>query len=275
MTGGEVLAAASWNTNADLLADAVVPLGYLDPAADRVLDCTWGLGVWHNRFTVADLVACDIDPTKSPYGCSICERDADHPKVKNRPMHDGLPVDYRALPFADCTFDVVMFDPAYVLQGGRATSSIPDYNERYGRHLTPSSPAALREDIAAGLAESHRVLRRGGRALVKCANYVWSGRLVPGVAWTFEDAAAVGFEMVDWFTHVGSVRAQPKNRTRKCGACRGSGLCDWCGGSGRVASVQRHARQNSSALFVLRRTAAPPPQGSLFSPCGETVDREC
>lgn len=273
----EVLGAANWNTNADLLVDGVAPLGYINFDSDRVLDCTWGHGTWWNRRRPANLTATDLDPTKSPYGCPICGCGADHPKAKNRDVHDGTPVDYRALPFDDCTFDAVAYDPAYTLQGGKDTSTLSDYNERYGRHLTPGSVDGLRADIAAGLGEVHRVLRPGGRALVKCANYVWSAKLRPGVVWTFNDAETAGFELADWFTHVGRWRPQPE-RTRKCRPCGGTGErllfdgdggeakgeCIACEGVGRVRSPQQHARQNSSTLFVFERIV-PAPERSLFN----------
>lgn len=244
----EVLAVASWVTNADLIADAVVPLGYLNPDTDAVLDVTWGHGVWWKRVHPARFVASDLEPAKSPLECTYCVGGDGHPTDdKGRPIHNGRSVDFTALPFDANAFDVVAFDPPYVPVGSNDTSTLRGFNEQYGRHLVPSDPVLLQALIDDGLAEAARVARRV--VLVKCTNYVWSGHLYPGVWHTMNAADALNLTLLDWFVHAGHVRPQPGNRTRKCGNCRGQG-CDECGGAGRVASRQQHARQNSSHLLV-------------------------
>lgn len=278
----EVMAVDRWGTNADLIADAVVPLGYLDPDTDRVLDPTWGHGVWWQRVRPARFVASDLEPDKSPLDCPVCVDGGEHPTDdKGRPVHAGRSVDFTALPFDADTFDVVAFDPPYVPVGSNDTSTLKDYNERYGRHLVPSDPVKLQAIIDAGLSEAARVSARV--VLVKCANYVWSGHLYPGALHTANAAADLGLELLDWFTHAGNVRAQPGNRTRKCAACRGTGAasgraevvgprCDPCAGAGRIPSTQQHARQNASHLFVyaVPSTVSAEPHPTLFdteAPC--------
>lgn len=87
-----VLAVGAYTSNADLIA-ACFQLGYL--ADDRrTLDPTYGLGrFWKTRRPV-ELVASDLDITRSPVGASI---------------------DFTALPWDDADFDDVVFDPPYKL----------------------------------------------------------------------------------------------------------------------------------------------------------------
>lgn len=267
--GSDILSVGHWRTNADLICEAVVPLGYLDMRTDRVLDCTWGLGAWWAQDAPDNLTACDLEPSKSPLNCPECESGAEHPIEKRHPVHAGDSVDFRSMPFPAATFTVVAFDAPYVPVGSNETSTLQDYNERYGRHLVPSDPSELQAIIDAGLADVMRVLVPGGRALVKCASYVWSGNLYPGSYHTLKAALDIGFELVDWFVHEGDQRAQPQNRTRKCRTCKnGADNCPECHGAGRVESEQQHARQNSSVLYVFAKPkpkrGAPSDHPSLF-----------
>ncbi len=199
MADTPILAANTWPTNAELIADAATL--HINPNA-KVLDVTYGQGVWWKRYRPADLTIHDLTV-------------------------DG--VDFRALPEPDATFDVVAFDPPYVSVGGRQTTTMPGFHARYGLTLAPTSPAGVQADIDAGLAEVRRVLRRRGLALVKCQDYISSGRLWPGTHLTLTSAFSVGFELVDRFEHIGSPRPQPPGRR------------------------QVHARRNLSTLLVLRR----------------------
>ena len=54
-----------------------------------------------------------------------------------------------------------------------------------------------------GLDELRRIVRRRGVVLVKCADYVSSGRLWPGEHHALAYALAQGFELLDCFVHVG------------------------------------------------------------------------
>lgn len=202
-----VLAAHAWPTNAHLIAD-VARLGYLR-LADRVLDPTHGRGTWWKLWRPTELV------------------------TYNSPV-DGS--DYRQIDEPAASFDAAAYDPPYVCTGGRSTSTIGEFNDRYGLSDTPRRPGELQAMNDAGLAECARVVRPGGVILVKCADYVWSGKVVWGTDATRSAALALGLEVVDRFEHVGHARAQPK-RTRADG----------------VPVRQHHARRNVSTLFVLRR----------------------
>lgn len=150
-------------------------------------------------------------------------------------------------------------------QGGRKTTTVPDFHDAYGIGVTaPRTPAALQEMINAGLAEVRRVLRPprrvdgelvGGVAVVKCMNYITSGSLWPGAHYTLDAALALGFKVEEMWPHVGTPGPQPKDRTRKHAACRGHG-CDGCD-DGQVPSRQQHARNNYSMCYVLRRDRQP------------------
>lgn len=209
MTAAPVLAATEWRSNAELIVDCV-RLGYLREEW-ATLDPTYGRGVWWKAWRPPNLITHDIEL-------------------------DG--VDFRQLPEPNASFDAVAFDPPYVCTGGRTTSTIPDFNARFGLIDTPRTPAALQEMNEAGLAEMHRVLRPRGVLLVKCKDYVWSGRLFLGTHQTLTRAISLGFEPIDRMEHVGKPGPQPE-RSRADGK----------------PVVQQHARRNLSTLFVLRKAA--------------------
>ena len=107
-----VMAAGTWANNAELIRDAVVPLGYLR-AEWRTLDPTYGLGNWWSRWRPERLHAHDLDPAKAPDG----------------------PMDFTALDYPDGYFDAVTFDPPYMAPGGRKTTSTTDFNDRFVEQL--------------------------------------------------------------------------------------------------------------------------------------------
>ena len=201
-SGGPVMAATSWVDSAALVEDCV-KLGYLRPEW-RTLDPTYGRGSWWRRWRPDQLVCHDL-------------------------AMDG--VDFRYLPEDDGTFDVAVFDPPYVCVGGRQTSTIPDFLDRYGLADAPKTPAALQKLIDDGLAEVARVVVGGGLLLVKCQSYVWGGKLWPGTFRVAERAERLGLELVDHLVHISGRRPQPPGRR------------------------QVHARRNHSDLLVLRKPA--------------------
>lgn len=221
-----VRAARDWATNAEMIAE-VARLGYLD---GTVLDVTWGNGAWWDDWVPERLVGTDADQAKA--------RDA--------------AADFRALPFPDRSFDAVVFDPAYVAPGGRKTSTIGQFNDAYGLLSTPPNPEENQAKMNEGLAECVRVSR--GLVLMKCQNYVWSGRLFLGVVESIRAGEELGCRVEDWFTMVGEPGIQPKGRTRKDGK----------------PVLQQHARTNGSTLLVFRvprrarRVGAGAEERSLF-----------
>ena len=217
-TDSPVLAASSWASNAELIAD-VARLGYLRHD-DHVLDPTFERGTWWKVWRPGQLTTC-------------------HRAV------DGT--DFRALPFPGGFFDAVAFDPPYVCPGGRSTSTVKEMHARYGMaeggHADPMfrTPAELQEIIDAGLTEMARVVRpartkhEGGIILVKCQNYIWSGELWEGAERTRDHARAIGLVTVDRLEMIG--RPGPQPTTNRDGSPR----------------RQVHARRNLSTLWVFRR----------------------
>jgi hypothetical protein len=195
-----VLAATRWATNADLIVDCV-RLGYLRDDW-HTLDPTFEGGRWWTLWRPDNLTAHNRD-------------------------EDGT--DFRDLPYPAGTFDAIAYDPPYVSVGGRTTTGLPEFHARYGMEDAPSSPAALQALINDGLTEMARLVQPGGVVLVKCQDYVSSGRLWLGTHWTLTHGLSLGLVCIDRLEHVTSPRPQPAGRR------------------------QVHARRNLSTLFVLRK----------------------
>lgn len=210
---GPVLAAGSWATNSDLIAD-VARLGYIK-AGDRVLDPTYNSGKWwrSDNLPAIHLLRHDIQPKYAP---------------------DGV-MDFTALAYPDAAFDVAAFDPNYVAIGGRSTSKNASMNESYGMSMTPSTPAENQQQINQGVAEMLRVVKGRGIVLVKVMDYISSGKLWLGVHHTITHGLALGARVEDMFIHVGAPGPQPSRNPD---------------GSERV---QKHARNNHSTLIVFRK----------------------
>lgn len=197
---GPVLAAHNWTTNGHLIADCH-RLGYLRDD-DHILDPTYEKGTWWKVWR----------PEKLTW--------------HNRDL-DGT--DFRALPYPDGAFDAIAYDPPYVCVGGRTTTGIPEMHNAYGMEDAPRTPALLQQLINDGLTEMFRLVKPNGIVLVKCQDYISSGRLWVGTHHTLTHAIALGFEPVDRMEHYGGVRPQPPGRR------------------------QVHARRNLSTLFVLAK----------------------
>lgn len=195
-----VLAADSWPTNAELIAD-VARLGYLVADADT-LDPTYGKGIWWKLW---------------------------RPREDRFVTHSNDGTDFRCLNYPDESFDQIAFDPPYVAKGGRKTSGIKEFDRSYGLYDCPATPTLLQELIDDGLQEMDRLVRPKGIVLVKCMDYISSGKLWPGVHFTQTTAAELGLRVEDILLHVGRPGPQPPGRR------------------------QVHARRNLSTLLVLRK----------------------
>lgn len=192
-----VQAIGTWQNNAELIADASA-LGYLD---GRVLDATYGLGRFWTKWQPAELVGCDADPAKAP----------------------DVAADFTRLPFRDRSFDSVVYDPPYRLNG------TPDQAFDAGYGISDYRRWQDRMDlIVRGVTSCARVADR--YLLVKCQDQVCSGQ----VRWQTDDvtetAVAAGFRKRDRFDLVTAQRPQPSGRS------------------------QKHARRNHSTLLIFQRT---------------------
>jgi hypothetical protein len=145
---GVIYATDSWPTNGHLIADCR-RLGYLRDD-DHVLDPTYGRGVFWRQWRPAKLTATDLDPAKSPSGESV---------------------DFTAMPWPDRSFDAVVFDPPYKLNG----TPTKGVDERYGVH-EPTRWQDRWQLCLDGITECTRVLG-DGHLLVKCQDQVCSGRV--------------------------------------------------------------------------------------------------
>ncbi len=180
---------------------ACADLGYLR-STDTVLDPTYGRGGWWAEWSPRRLIIHDLYTL------------------------DG--VDFRDLPEKTGSVDVVAFDPPYVSVGGRATSTLPDYQARYGMDRSGKSPAEVQEVIDLGVKEAFRVLRPKGVLLLRCQDYISGGKFWPGTFYSMRAALDYGFTAVDRLERISAPRPQPSGRT------------------------QRHARRNLSTLLVFR-----------------------
>lgn len=218
-----VLGAKRWRTNGDLIAD--VARLYIRPD-DIVIDMTYGRGKWWTVYR--------HDPAR--FQGLVWAQDQTRPLVAPDPVR--AIDDFRHLSGWDSGFaDVVCFDPPYVAIGGRATSTIDDFNGRYGLVKVPKTPTGLHGYNMRGLAEAARICKLRGKILVKCKDYISSGELQPVRYWTVNDANAYhGLRLIDEFEHVTGTGPQP--RTNLDGTER----------------QQVHARRNNSVLLVFERS---------------------
>jgi hypothetical protein len=152
---------------------------------DRVLDVTYGRGLFWTDYRPTDLTTHDI-------------------------AIDG--VDFRDLPHEDESFDVVVFDPPYIAQGGRETSQLPDFMDRYGLVDVPKTVSELQGLIFEGLRETVRVLATEGRLFVKCMDYINGGEFVQGRHFVVDTVNLLGVSQVDEFVHYSGTGPQPKGR---------------------------------------------------------------
>jgi hypothetical protein len=194
-----VLAAHRWTTNGHLIAD--VATLYLCET-DVVIDATYGRGRWWTVHRPANLVAHDLHTV------------------------DG--VDFRRLPEADGSADVVALDPPYKLNG---TPALGDFDNAYGVDVVATWQGRHRL-IRDGITEAARVTRR--LVLLKCQDQVCSGAIRWQTREFVDHAESVGLELIDRFDLLGGGRPQPTGRR------------------------QVHAHGRPSTLLVLRKAAVPP-----------------
>lgn len=223
-----ILAASSWPSNAEMIVD-VVELGFIRPT-DTVIDLTWGSGIWWKKYR-----------HPGPF-IAVCNDERKDGTLKTPPLADNITVataDYTALDesvFPTGMADVTVFDPPYVSIGGRETSTIPKFLESYGLRDAASHPRALHAYNMFGLCEACRITKPGGIVLVKCMDYVSSGKTQQATRWMLDDAEEeTPLRLVQRFIHVGGPGPQPKVNLD---------------GTERR---QVHARNNYSVLYIFKK----------------------
>lgn len=201
-----ILGAQGWRTNAAMIAD-VRRLGHL-PDAARVVDLTYGKGNWWREYKPQHLVAHDI-------------------------ARNG--VDFRTcVGIGDRTYDVVALDPPYVPKGGRKTSTLTDMTARFGMDTVPRTLPEHRAMMEDGIVQAARILKPGGRLLLKCMDSIWSGKVYPSTVYCTEAAWAEGLVLVEKLVHVGHAGPQPPGRR------------------------EVHARRNESYLLIFKKKGRNP-----------------
>lgn len=198
-TAEDIRSIGDWNTNAELLAD-VASLGWITDDMS-VLDATYGHGRFWTKYRPPNLLGVDLNADKSMDG----------------------PQDFRALPYSDGTFDVVVFDPPYRLNG----TPDQDYDEAFGIDTV----AGWRDRMALiceGAAECARVASK--HLLVKCQDQVVSGQMRWQTDAVTEVVTARGFRKADRFDF-GSSGGRPQPPGRR----------------------QVHARHSASQLLIFTR----------------------
>jgi hypothetical protein len=183
-------------TNGALIA-AVAQLWIHDD--DQVLDVTYGRGGWWTDY---------------------------HPR--HLAWHDRS-IDFRHQPEPDNWSDVTAYDPPYICPGGRRTTGIGDFYDRYGLFEVPETYDELLALIIDGLADCARVTRPGGHVLHKTQDYVSSGQLVLEHHDIVSAARDLGLTVADYFVHAHHPGAQPSGRR------------------------QEHSRRAHSFLFVFEK----------------------
>lgn len=180
----DVLAVGNRRNNAELVVD-LIELGYIRTDLP-ILDATYGLGRWWKLVNPETLTGCDLDPQKSPVGYAV---------------------DFTQTPWSDNSFDSVVFDPPYKLNG---TSQGFGNDESYG--VGNDKYVSIKERhnlITAGMTELARITSR--TLVVKCQDQVSSGKVQWQTRIFADHGEKIGLTLVDAL-HVLGHRQQPPGR---------------------------------------------------------------
>jgi DNA methylase len=146
-------------------------------------------------------------------------------------------VDCRALPYADCSVDCVVFDPPYMhTPGGTAHVNHQNYEGYYGNNRVGQASALKYHEAVLDLyfqtgSEVRRVLRREGLFIVKCADEVCANQQRLTHVEIIEAYRDKGFVIEDLFVLVRHNRPGVSRTLR-----------------------QVHARKNHSYFLVFRKS---------------------
>lgn len=189
IAGGQVLSSVVGD-NYDLFTE--VRRMWIAPG-DVVADVTYGRGAFWKQPAAGEVpqIRHEIDPE----------------------IGDG--VDCRALPEPDESIDVVVFDPPYrAAHGGTQVGG----DKLYPGYNLPASNLDSTNDVLNlyrdGIKEAARVLKPGGRIMVKCQDLSYSSRLHLTHLDVLRHMVSAGLDLVDMFVLVNNKRA-PINKAAK------------------------------------------------------------
>lgn len=175
-------------SNADLFPDI---LALYVPPGSRVLDMTWGNGVFWKKVT-------------APY--DVVKNDIDHNRGD---VHE----DFRHTSWPDASFDAVVLDPPYLYVGGFKTlkhSIDRGYLNKDRALAGVYGVDAVHQMFEDGIKEAARLLRPKGVLIVKCMDQVMSGKQQWQHVVVMEKMNAAGVENLDLFVLV--QKGQPAMR---------------------------------------------------------------
>lgn len=187
----EIMRAHKWGTNAAMIAEAVVPLGYIE---GDVFDATYGVagGFW-TKYRPERLVTNDRATAVLIDGVMV-------PVVTDH--HE----DFCALPFPDRSFTTVVFDPDYKLNG---TPAMGEMDARFGTWENLTRDQRM-EKIRLGAIECYRLTSKW--LLVKCMDQVEGGQMRWQTDMVTEALKPLGARKAGRFDFLFDPRPQPGDR---------------------------------------------------------------
>jgi len=178
--------------NNDLLINQVVE--FYVRAGSKIADVTYGKGVFWRKVNLKDYIFHPSDILTCP----------------------KTPYDFRALPYKDEAYDVVVFDPPYVHNPGQLIVDANYKNRDTTRGMYHDDILDL---YASGMREAWRVLKQGGQLWVKCKDELESSTQRWSHIELFLIALELGFYAKDLFvltqTHNPIVQFKTQQHSRK------------------------------------------------------------
>ena len=203
---------AQVGTNADVFPDI---LKLYVPEGSRVIDVTYGKGVFWKK----------VDTGKY--------------RLVTSDLKDGA--DFRKLPYADNSFDVLVIDPPYMhTPGGSAHKGHQNYEEYYRNNKASVDPRFKYHDAVLrlymeGIVEARRVLGDRGKIIIKCQDQVCAGQMRTTSAELIHYLVGTGWNILDLVVVVS--RNKP--------------------GISRLNGKQKHSRRNHSYFLVAENKISP------------------
>lgn len=159
-----------------------------------VLDCTHNKGViWRGVSKPHRLIRSDR--------CNYAPSEWEMPPFS---IHQDTICDFMQMPYAEQTFDMIVFDPPHLPTVAASANSSNKYRERYG--VTNNGLGREGENVsgmfAPAIAEFSRVLKQGGIFATKIIDLTHNHRKHWQHVDLINTAQSMGFEVVDLFIKI-------------------------------------------------------------------------